>query len=420
MRVAMLSIHTSPLAQLGGWETGGMNVYVRELSRTLGERGVGVDVFTRRQDPDLETILPIGPHARLIQLDAGPPRHIDKYAVLEYLPDLACNLQRFRNFSGKPYDVIHAHYWLSGRLALPFRDRWRAPLVSTFHTLGQLKNDVAQDQAEREEATRAEIERRVMTCSDRVIASTVVDQSHIVKRYGVLGAKITVIPPGVDLQRFRPLRKSLARARLGFDDRPLVLFVGRIQRLKGIDVLLQSIRAIADIAPGLEPTVAIIGGAPEGERVEAEQREVQRLTELTRTLLIESQVRFLGSVPQESLPEYYSAADVTVMPSTYESFGLVALESMACGTPVVATRVGGLTTLIRDSETGYLIPWRDPSLFAQRIAALLTDAPLQRQMQKRAREHATAYGWSTTAAATERVYQQLVHSQVALEPTACV
>jgi D-inositol-3-phosphate glycosyltransferase len=420
MRVAMLSIHTSPLAQLGGWETGGMNVYVRELSRTLGERGVDVDVFTRRQDSDIDTITRIGPHARLIQLDAGPPRHIDKYAVVDYLPDLACNLQRFRNFSGHPYDVIHAHYWLSGRLALPFRDRWRAPLVSTFHTLGQLKNDVAQDDAEREEAMRADIERRVMTCSDRIIASTPVDYSHIVKRYGVLGAKITVIPPGVDLERFRPRSKATARKQLGLSDGPLVLFVGRIQKLKGIDVLLHATRALNDIAPGLHPTVAIIGGAPESERVEAEQREVERLTDLSRTLGISDQVRFLGSVPQEALPEYYAAADVTVMPSTYESFGLVALESMACGTPVVATRVGGLTTLVRDSETGYLVPWREPSLFAQRIAAILADASLKRKMQKRAREHAMAYGWSATAAATERVYRLLINSQVALEPTACV
>jgi D-inositol-3-phosphate glycosyltransferase len=420
MRVAMLSVHTSPLAQLGGWETGGMNVYVRELSRTLGSRGVEVDVFTRRQDSKLATVTPIAPNARLIQLDAGPPRHFDKYAVLEYLPDLACNLQRFRNFSGAPYDVIHAHYWLSGRLALPFRDRWRAPLVSTFHTLGLMKNDVAQDDAEREEATRIDIERRVMSCSDRLIASTPVDQSQLVKLYGVPSPKISVISPGVDLDEFRPRRKRSARSRLGFGDGPLVLFVGRIQRLKGIDVLLKAIAGLDDLAPGLRPTVAIVGGAPEHERVDAEQREMERLIQLSRSLGIEGQVRFLGGVPQDSLPSYYSAADVTVMPSTYESFGLVALESMACGTPVVATRVGGLSTLIRDGETGYLVPWRDPSLFAQRIAELLTDEPLQRRMQRRAREHACGYAWSSAAAGTERLYEQLVNSRVALEPTACV
>jgi D-inositol-3-phosphate glycosyltransferase len=397
-----------------------MNVYVRELSLTLGSRGVEVDVFTRRQDSQIETVTPIGENARLIQLDAGPARHFDKYAVLEYLPDLACNLQRFRNFSGAPYDVIHAHYWLSGRLALPFRDRWRAPLVSTFHTLGRMKNDVAEDDAEREEATRIEIERRVMSCSDRLIASTPVDESQLIKLYGVPSRKISVIPPGVDLDEFRPLRKSSARKRLGFGEGPLVLFVGRIQRLKGIDVLLRAIAALDDLAPGLRPTVAIIGGAMEHERVAAEQREMQRLKQLSQALGIASQVRFLGGVPQDSLRSYYSAADVTVMPSTYESFGLVALESMACGTPVVATRVGGLSTLIRDAETGYLVPWRDPSLFAQRIAALLTDGPLRRRMQRRAREHACGYAWTSAAAATERVYQQLVTSRVALEPTACV
>ncbi len=420
MRVAMLSVHTSPLAPLGGWETGGMNVYVRELSRTLGERGIAVDVFTRRQDSALDTISAIGPNARLIQLDAGPPRHFDKYAVLEYLPDLACNLQRFRNFSGAQYDVIHAHYWLSGRLALPFRDRWRAPLVSTFHTLGRMKNDVAQDDAEREEADRIDIERRVMTCSDHVIASTPVDESQLVKLYGVQSSKISVVSPGVDLEKFRPYRKRSARARLGFGEGPLVLFVGRIQRLKGIDILLRAIAALDEYSPGLRPTVAIVGGAPDQEKVDAERREMERLAQLSKSLGIEDLVDFMGSVPQEDLPSYYAAADVTVMPSTYESFGLVALESMACGTPIVATRVGGLSTLIRDGETGFLVPWRDPSLFAQRIATVLTDGSLHKRMRRRAREHASGYGWSAAAEATVAVYGQLVNSRVALEPTACI
>ncbi|MFN0072108.1 MAG: glycosyltransferase [Chloroflexota bacterium] len=420
MRVAMLSVHTSPLAQLGGWETGGMNVYVHELSRTLGNRGIDVDVFTRRQDASLETVTQIGPNARLIQLDAGPPRHFDKYAVLEYLPDLACNLQRFRNFSGATYDVIHAHYWLSGRLALPFRDRWRAPLVSTFHTLGHMKNDVAQDDAEREEATRIEIERRVMTCSDRVIASTPVDEAQLVKLYGVSPRKISVVAPGVDLERFRPIRKHAARTRLNLGPGPVILFVGRIQRLKGIDILLQAVSKIDELSPALRPRVVIVGGSPEGERVEAEQREVERLVKLGRALGIADRVTFAGSVPQDELPYFYAAADVTIMPSTYESFGLVALESMACGTPVVATRVGGLSTLVRDGETGYLVPWRDPLLFAQRIAELLTNPASHRQMRQQARSHAAAYGWDAAAQATERVYAQLVNSHVALEPTACV
>ena len=222
----------------------------------------------------MDTVSAIGHNARLIQLDAGPPRHFDKYAVLEYLPDLACNLQRFRNFSGAHYDVIHAHYWLSGRLALPFRDRWRAPLVSTFHTLGRMKNDVAQDDAEREEAARIDIERRVMTCSDRVIASTPVDEAQLVKLYGVQSSKISVVSPGVDLEKFRPYRKSTARGRLGFGEGPLVLFVGRIQRLKGIDILLRAIAALDEYSPGLRPTVAIVGGAPEQEQVDAERREI--------------------------------------------------------------------------------------------------------------------------------------------------
>lgn len=416
LRVAMLSIHASPIAALGGWETGGMNVYVHALSRALGETGVEVDVFTRRQDADLPSTVTLGPGARLVQLDAGPPRYIDKYAVLDYLPDLACNLQRFRNFSGHRYDVIHAHYWLSGRLALLFKDRWRAPLVSTFHTLGRMKNHVAQDEAEREEVARIDIERRIMTLSDQIVASTPLDRDQMVKHYGASSGSIAVIPPGVDLDLFRPRRRSLARATLGLGDRPVVLFVGRIQRLKGVDMLLRAIGAINAAAPDLRPTVLIVGGSAEGAQVSAEREELQRLRQLAQSLEVTEQVRFVGSVPQERLPVYYAAADLTVMPSTYESFGLVALESMACGTPVVATRVGGLATLVRDSETGYLVPWRDPQLFGERIQYLLTNPSLRRRLGRNAREHALLFGWQASADSMLGIYERVRAPWRAAEP----
>jgi D-inositol-3-phosphate glycosyltransferase len=412
----MLSIHASPIAPLGGWETGGMNVYVHALSRALGETGVEVDVFTRRQDASLPTTLDLGHGARLIQLDAGPPKYIDKYAVLDYLPDLACNLQRFRNFSGRRYDVIHAHYWLSGRLGLLFKDRWRAPLVSTFHTLGRMKNHVAQDEAEREEIARIDIERRIMAQSDRIIASTPLDREQMIKHYGASGGSISIIPPGVDLDLFRPLRRAPARATLGLDDRPVILFVGRIQRLKGIDMLLRALGTIKSAAPGLRPTAVIVGGSAEGTQVTAEREEMGRLLQLASSLEVSEQVRFVGGVPQEELPAYYAAADVTVMPSTYESFGLVALESMACGTPVVAARVGGLATLVRDNETGYLVPWRDPALFGEKIQLLLTNPALRRRMGRNARGHALRFGWQASADSILGVYERVRAPWHAAEP----
>src|SRR5919198_5440562 len=240
LRIAVLSTHTCPLAPLGGWETGGMNVYVRELGRALGARGVEVDIFTRRQGTDVPDVVEFAPGARVVHIDAGPHRHVDKYDVLDYLPDFACGVQRWRALTGLSYDLIHSHYWLSGRLGLLFADRWGVPLVSMFHTLAQLKNRVAETAADREQAVRYEIERRTMAGSDRIVALTAVDRQQMVRHYGTL-APIAVISGGVDLGRFTPRPRAVAREALGLGaaDRVL-LFVGRIQRIKGLDVLLRA------------------------------------------------------------------------------------------------------------------------------------------------------------------------------------
>src|SRR3984893_16984914 len=213
LRVAVLSTHTCPLAPLGGWETGGMNVYVRELSRALAARGVEIDVFTRRQEDDVPAVVELAPGARVVHIDAGPRRHVDKYDVLDYLPDFACGVQRFRALMGTSYDVIHSHYWLSGRLGLLFADHWGVPLVSTFHTLAQLKNRVAESAAEREQAVRYEIELRTMTGSDRVVALTATDRKQTIRHYGA-PTPISVIPGGVDLEHFAPRRRAEASGAL--------------------------------------------------------------------------------------------------------------------------------------------------------------------------------------------------------------
>jgi D-inositol-3-phosphate glycosyltransferase len=403
----MLSAHTCPLAALGGWETGGMNVYVRELSRALGRQGIAVDVFTRRQDPAVPRVVEFGPGARVIHLDAGPPRHLDKYEALEYLPELACNLQRFRALEGLSYDVIHSHYWLSGRLAAIFKERWGVPVVAMFHTLARAKTRAPLAEAEREDAIREEIEQRLMLIASRIIAATPADRDHMIQDYGAPRGAITVIPCGVDTTLFRPRPRPAARRQLGLGEERVLLFVGRIQQLKGIDLLLQS---AAELARDSHPlTVLVVGGIPRfpDGRVSPEQAEMARLLAIRDALGLDDRVRFVGAVDQRLLPTYYSAADVTVVPSWYESFGLVALESMACGTPVVAARVGGLASLVRDGETGRLVPWRDPRLYAERIRELCVPETRKR-LGRAARALAEQYSWTSVAEQVLEVYQDVL------------
>jgi D-inositol-3-phosphate glycosyltransferase len=368
-----------------------MNVYVRELGRALAARGVGVDIFTRRQASDVPDIVEYAPGARVIHLDAGPHRHVDKYDVLDYLPEFACGVQRFRALTGASYDVIHSHYWLSGRLGLLFADRWDVPLVSMFHTLAQLKNRVAESAAEREQAVRFEIEKRTMAGSDRIVALTSVDRQQMIRHYGEL-APIEVIPGGVDLDHFYPRPRGEARRALGIDGtEKVVLFVGRIQRLKGLEVLVRAFARLADLE---KSRLIIVGGQPGTSH---ETREITRLQHLASKLGIAHRTHFVGAVPHTDLPLYYSAADVTAMPSSYESFGLVAVESLACSTPVVATRVGGLTEIVHDGETGLLVPWRDAELFAERLGAVLQDDQLRRRLAGNARDSVLRYDWNQIA-----------------------
>jgi D-inositol-3-phosphate glycosyltransferase len=367
-----------------------MNVYVRELGRALAARGVAVDIFTRRQDAHVADVVEYAPGARVIHIDAGPHRHVDKYDVLDYLPDFACGVQRFRALMGTSYDVIHSHYWLSGRLGLLFADRWGVPLVSMFHTLAQLKNRVAETAAEREQAVRYDIEQRTMEGSDRVVALTAIDRQQTLRHYKT-STPISVIPGGVDLEHFSPRPGADARIALGLaPTQRVILFVGRIQRLKGLEVLLRAFARLGD----LDARLLIVGGQP-GTNLES--REITRLQHLATRLGITERTAFVGAVAHDQLPLFYSAADVTVMPSSYESFGLVAVESLACGTPVVATRVGGLRSIVHDGETGFLVPWRDAELFAERLRRVLEDEPLRQRLAGQARESVLGYGWDRIA-----------------------
>ncbi len=390
--IAMLSVHTCPLATLGGKETGGMNVYVRDLTRELARRGIYVDVFTRSQNPHLPHIMhSLGKTGRVIHIPTGPEEPYSKHKVFDYLPEFVDNVLDFAGREGITYDVIHSHYWLSGLAARDLRAAWGAPIVQMFHTLGHVKNQIAAP-SEREPQRRIEGETEVVGFADRLIAATPAEEEQLEKFYGADPVKITIIPPGVDLQMFHPHSPEDAKSRLGVKpcDR-MLLFVGRIEPLKGIDTLLRAMGLLAHECPtwASQICVAIIGGDPNT----TENEEMERLKAIRTELGITDLVTFLGARDQDKLHHYYSAAEAVIMPSHYESFGMVALEAMACGTPVIASEVGGLAYLIHDGKTGFHIPNGDPVALASAIARLVENPELRNKLGRQAHRYAQHYSW---------------------------
>ncbi|MEA3377743.1 MAG: glycosyltransferase [Chloroflexota bacterium] len=410
LQIAMLSVHTCPLAMLGGKETGGMNVYVRDLSRELGGRGHHVDVYTRSQNPDVPRISQeIGTGARVIHLPAGPERPYDKHRVYDHLPEFIDGVLAQAEADGVQYDILHSHYWLSGAAAWELHEHWGTPIVHTFHTLGKMKNVVAQKRPrEQETSRRISVELDIVDFAHALIASTPAEEEQLTQLYGTDPSRIHVISPGVDTDRFHPTPAAHAKERIGIRrDCRIILFVGRIEPLKGIDHLLRAIARVVDRLPELRGglCVPIIGGEP--HRID-EDEEMVRLQELRRRLGIGDVVTFLGSKNQDTLQYYYSAAEMVVMPSDYESFGMVALEAMACGTPVIASDVGGLAFLVKDGQTGYRVPAGDTEALADTIAHLLTDELSRRRIGQRAACWAESYAWENVAEQIESVYAQIM------------
>ncbi len=406
-KIAMISMHTCPLAcpdaLLGGRETGGMNVYIRELSRELGRRGAAVDVFTRFQDTNTPQIEWLGPNARVVHLPTGPLSAYSKNLLPNHVDEFTEGIRRFAHLEGIQYDLVHGHYWVSGLAAHRLQQEWNVPMLQMFHTLGAMKNKVAKADTDLEVESRVEIERQVMEWADRIIAATPLDKEQMVRLYGAEDEKIAVIPAGVDTELFYPRDRAEVRRRLGLPDldTPILLFVGRIERLKGIDTLLESVAVVSRTCTGRNLKVLIVGG---GGQTEEENAELHRVMQLHRDLNLDEQVEFVGSKPQEMLPLYYSAADITVMPSHYESFGMVAVESMASGTPVIASNVGGLSFTVKDGETGFLVPEENHFALAEQVHALLKNPEMRRQMGEQAAEHALQYSWTNIAAQVADVY----------------
>lgn len=402
LSIAVLSVHTCPLAALGGKETGGMNVYVREVARELGRMGVRVDVFTRSQNPKIPRVVPMGPNCRVIHLPAGPESPMPREEVHGHLGEFVGNLEAFRQEEGLTYDVVHAHYWLSGVAGLTLSRRWGVPLIQMFHTLGRLKNEVARSPEEIEPDLRIAEEDRIVAGAHRLVASNPAERAHLVWSYRARADRIRVIPCGVDLDLFRPMAEAEAKAALGLGPSPLLLYVGRLKPIKGLETLLEALPTVR--APeGVPPALFVIGGDAD----EPKNGHLAYLRERAALLGLGGQVRFLGAQPQERLRLYYAAAEVTVIPSHYESFGMVALEAMACAKPVIASRVGGLTTTVQDGVTGYLVPEGDPMVLAERISPILNNDPLRRRLGAAAVRRARQYRWPCVAEAVCRVYAEL-------------
>ena len=385
-RIAMLSVHTSPLAALGGEKAGGMNVYVRDLGRELGKRGFEVDIFTRRQEKQTSPVIFLGDTVRVIYVPAGPPVPLGTGKIYPYLPDFAEEVLQ----SGPPYDEIFSHYWLSGWVAYELRASWSAPVVAMFHTLGRMKKRIAQGENQHETATRIFVETDIMSWADRLIAATPAERVQMLWLYRADRRKIEVVPPGVDLERFRPIPAVEAKQQIGLaEQRRMLLFVGRLEPLKGVDTLLEALTLLRDDKAALfaDLCLYIIGGDLETPLPDA---EINRLKRLCHQFGLHDTVTFLGARDQDILEYYYSAAEVLIMPSDYESFGMVALEAMACGTPVIASEIGGLAYLVQDGVNGFHVPTREPARLAEQIRIILTESERAIQMGNTARRMAQA------------------------------
>jgi len=417
-RIAMLSVHTCPLATLGGKKTGGMNVYVRDLGRELGRRGIEVDVFTRSANPDVAHVTSMGEHARVIHVRCGPEVYLGSGEIYPHLPEFVENTLAYAEAAGRHYDVIYSHYWLSGWVSHELRARWDVPVVQMFHTLGRMKNRIAQSSSgEVESDIRVFTETDVMSWADRLIAATQAERSQLLWLYRADRRRIDVIPPGVDLDRFRSLPREEAQRRIGVPPyHRMLLFVGRLEPLKGVDNILHAVALLRAEYPALldDVCMCVIGGNTDEETPES---EMVRLKALRDDLGLEERVTFLGAQDQDALPYFYAAAEALIMPSDYESFGMVALEAMACGTPVIASEIGGLAFLVQDGINGFHVPTREPAALAERIRIILSQPEVGQQISQTAHAMAQHYGWPLIADRLLGVFEDVKREHTTLRVT---
>ncbi|MFN8423560.1 MAG: glycosyltransferase [Anaerolineae bacterium] len=407
-RIAMLSVHTCPLAAPGGKQTGGMNVYVRELMRQLGRRGFLVDAFTRSESADIPHVpdTDLGPNVRVVHVVAGPETPVTRDEIWAHVGAFVDGVEAYMRAEGVRYDLYHSHYWMSGYVAEKMRRTHPAPIVHMFHTLGAMKDLAAGDVPSTENPERIPTERAIMGYADALVAATAIDMQHMVDLYGADPSKIEIIPPGVDLDVFRPMPRAEALGHLHRDPcERIILFVGRMDPIKGLDTLIRAMGIVVGRDPTLKENACLcVVGGDASEDLRRTDAELGRLNELADSLGLGHLVRFVGSQSQDALRYYYNAAEVVVVPSRYESFGMVALEAMACGTPVIASDVGGLSTLIRDGRTGFLVPDGDPEALAAKLQPLLALPEIHDTLGEHGIATAEAYGWPAIAERVEALY----------------
>jgi D-inositol-3-phosphate glycosyltransferase len=395
-RVAMLSVHTSPLAQPGAGDGGGMNVYVRSLASNLARAGVACDVLTRADHAEQPPVAEVEPGFRVVHLVAGPIAPVPKSALPELVDPFADAALDFLAAEHEPPDVLHANYWISGAVGHKLKHDLDLPLVATFHTLDRVKAEAGVGD---DPETRARVEGEIVRCADLMIAATDDERRQLVTLYGAQEDRIEVVPPGVDHRVFVPGDRAAARSTLGLDpDARVLLYVGRIQQLKGADLAVRALDELDD-----DVSLLVVGG-PSGANGPA---QAVALRKLVADLGLDHRVRFVAPLPHDQLVAYYQAADVCLVPSRTESFGLVALEAAACGTPVVAADVGGLGSVVDDGHTGFLVEGRAAADYAAPVDVLLSHPELATAMGASALVRSSRYMWSIAAARLRRLYGDL-------------
>lgn len=392
-RIAVISYHTCPLSDEKDAEIGGMNIYILELSKELVRKGYSMDIYTRSVDEKREKVVDVSPNLRVIHLKAGKQTMVSKKQLSELVPEFLESFYEFIKQDKKSYDLISSHYYLSGLIGLDIKKKLKIPLIITFHTLALMKNLVARSEEEKEDTQRIKAEMLLMQKADKVIATSNVDKEYIHTLYNCPWKKIFVLIPGVDLNLFKPIEKNKAKKIIHADlKHKLILFVGRIVPLKGIDVLCYALKILLEKNPKCDICLWIVG-ADKKKR----SKELKRLEEIKEILNLTTYVRFVGTKQQKKLPYYYSASEVVILPSQYESFGIIALEAMACGTPVITTDVTGISGIFDKKHESLITSASNPILLATKIKNLLVNEKRHEKLSREVFEKVQDLSWKNVA-----------------------